>query len=60
MQCGHPHSLSTNEHAERKDTKRAWQTCEVLVGEIEEEDKDNASVVGVDDACASVDHKLGG
>ena len=34
-------------------------TCEVLVGEVEEQDEDDASIVCVDDARPGVDHEFG-
>ena len=33
-------------------------TSEVLVGEVEQEHKDNAAVVGVDDTRARINHEL--
>lgn len=41
-----------------EDVFRMTCTFEMLVGEVEQEDKDDATVVSVDYSSASVNHKL--
>ena len=42
----------------------SWQigkrfTCEVLVRKVVQQDKDDATVIGVDDTCPRVNHEFG-
>ena len=51
------HNISM--HAINKTRSRAKLACEVLIGEVEEQDEDDASIVCVDDARPGVDHEFG-
>ena len=46
-------------HVISRARSRLKLTCEVLVGEVEEQYEDDASVVCVNDTCPSVDHEFG-
>ena len=46
-------------HVVNNTRSRAKLTCEVLIGEVEEQYEDDASIVCVDDACPGVDHEFG-